>query len=378
MAEKPKINCSSNGLLDTLNAKKDALAAKVGEIQAAGAAALADIKAKADEMKDSLLAALPDPPEFPNFKKELAELQGKVGKELADAKAAFKERWGKAMPDVDIDGLMEKVAAVQSLVENFEENVIDLATGLAKKAADKFDFCKDVPNVDAPKVDEKGVVEQVKVKAEEPIVAKDIPVKVEPVVPTVVKKEVQKSSSPIVSVVEEKPTETRQAIVANYDTAQYEIRKMIEARKHKMSKMLGEVDIALSHTKPFKKMIKRKEKSGFETIIDYYNSGKAKKSEQKLIIEYYDHYNDYNILKSERNYIIRLNAFLTNVTEENWDDIKNIKAMGGKRFENRASTIYIRNQEFMLRSPQERVLKEYIDIITPHKEAILTRNAYNR
>ena len=61
------INCSSNALLDTLNAKKDALNAKVGEFQSLGAGAMADIKAKADEMKDSLLAAVPVPPIIPNF-----------------------------------------------------------------------------------------------------------------------------------------------------------------------------------------------------------------------------------------------------------------------------------------------------------------------
>ena len=73
------INCSSNALLDTLNAKKDALNAKVAELSSLGAAAMADLQAKADEMKDALLAAVPVPPAIPNFKKELEELRDKVG-----------------------------------------------------------------------------------------------------------------------------------------------------------------------------------------------------------------------------------------------------------------------------------------------------------
>jgi len=98
------INCSSNALLDTLNAKKEALNAKVAELQSLGAAAMADLQAKADEMKDALLSMMPEIPVIPNFKKELEELKGKVGAELAEAKAAFKERWGDALPDVDVNG----------------------------------------------------------------------------------------------------------------------------------------------------------------------------------------------------------------------------------------------------------------------------------
>ena len=72
------INCSSNALLDTLNAKKEALNAKVAELSSLGAGAMADLQAKADEMKDALLAAVPEPPVLPNFKKELEALGGAV------------------------------------------------------------------------------------------------------------------------------------------------------------------------------------------------------------------------------------------------------------------------------------------------------------
>ena len=88
------INCSNNSALEALNEKKAALAGKVSELKSAGAAAMGDLQAKAGEMKDALLASLPEVPKIPNFKAELAELQGKVGKELSDAKAAFNARWG--------------------------------------------------------------------------------------------------------------------------------------------------------------------------------------------------------------------------------------------------------------------------------------------
>ena len=194
------INCSSNALLDTLNAKKDALNAKVAELSALGAKAMEDIANAADEMKDALLAAVPVPPVIPNFKKELEELRDKVGEELAEAKAAFKERWGDALPDVDIDGLMEKVTAARDAIGDIASDVEDAVgeiagaagdalSGLAGAVAEPFDFCKDVPNIEAPEVSPEGKVEKVKVKAPEPTVAADIPKKVEVVEPTVIEKE---------------------------------------------------------------------------------------------------------------------------------------------------------------------------------------------
>lgn len=197
------INCSSNALLDTLNAKKDALNAKVAELSSLGASAMADLQAKADEMKDALLAAVPVPPAIPNFKKELEELRDKVGEDLAKAKAAFKERWGDALPDVDIDGLMENVSAMGSAIGDIASGVSEIAgaagdalSGLAGAVAEPFDFCKDVPNIEAPEVSPEGKVEKVKVKAPEPTVAADIPKKVEVVEPTVIEKEKEPSVSP--------------------------------------------------------------------------------------------------------------------------------------------------------------------------------------
>lgn len=190
------INCSSNALLDTLNAKKEALNAKVAELSSLGAQAMGDIAEKADEMKAALLAAVPEAPVIPNFKKELEELRDKVGEDLARAKAAFKERWGDALPDVDIDGMMENVSAMGSALGDLAGGVEDALSGVA----DAFDFCKDVPNIDAPKVSADGKVEKVVDKGAEPTTPAEGPKKIEEVVPTVIEKEKEPSVSPKVEV----------------------------------------------------------------------------------------------------------------------------------------------------------------------------------
>ena len=274
------INCSSNALLDTLNAKKDLLNSKVAELQSAGAAAMEDLKAKADAMKDSLLAAIPVPPAIPNFKKELDALKDKVGAELAEAKAAFKERWGDALPDIDIDGLMDKVSAAKSLIDNFDENLNDLATGLAGKVADKFDFCKDVPNIEAPKVSADGKVEVVKVKAEEPIVAADIPKKVEVVVPTVVEKEKAPSVSPKID------TNLRDLQIAKAEMG-FEIDDFLSPyRKRKQAASYEKYK--LTSDKNWEKINNVIQKEGYN-LKEYYNYEMGKPAQLELVRQWFVH-----------------------------------------------------------------------------------------
>lgn len=289
------INCSSNTLLDTLNAKKDALNAKVEELQSLGAAAMADLKAKADEMKDSLLAAVPVPPAIPNFKKELEELKGKVGKELAEAKAAFKERWGDALPNIDIDGLMDKVSAAKDLVDNFEEDLNDFVSGVASNietaASDQFDFCKDVPNIEAPKVSAEGKVEQVKVKAEEPTVAADIPKKVEIVEPTVVEKEKAPSVSPKVDDTAEKLKQAKDEMnraLNDYRTTYTKLMKeaTLEALKYKLAGSKEDISITID-SRRVNTIVGRAETNAVVagiTLIEYYNSGKPIKKIARAFI----------------------------------------------------------------------------------------------
>lgn len=289
------INCSSNALLDTLNAKKDALNAKVGELQSLGAGAMADLKAKADEMKDSLLAAVPVPPIIPNFKKELEELKGKVGKELAEAKAAFKERWGDALPDIDIDGLMDKVSAAKSLVDNFEEDLNDFVSGVASNietaASDQFDFCKDVPNIEAPKVSAEGKVEQVKVKAEEPTVATDIPKKVEIVEPTVVEKEKAPSVNLKVDDTAEKLKQAKDEMnraLNNYRATYTKLMReaSTEALKYKLAGA-PEDELITINSQRVNSIVGRAETKAAVaeiTLIEYYNSGKPRKKIARAFI----------------------------------------------------------------------------------------------
>ena len=269
------INCSSNSKLDALNAKKAELNAKVAELQSAGASAMADVKAKADSMKAALLAAVPEPPVLPNFKKELEALKGKTGAALIKAKADFKARWGGALPDVDIDGLMDKVTAAASLVTG-------AAANLAGAAASKFDFCKDVPNIDAPKVSATGVVEVVKVKAAEPTVAADIPKKVAEVVPTVIEKENEVSSSGLI--------EKSYSELLN-DLAPYrkEIDKQIEPFLPAIKKF-SKNEKKMSRNKKYQKLIKKKAKSGLKTS-EYYNTV-ASSAEKKLIEEKWQYWNE--------------------------------------------------------------------------------------
>jgi len=246
------INCSSNSLLDSLNAKKDLLNSKVASLQSAGAAAMGDLAAKAASMKDALLASIPEIPEIPNFKKELAELAGKVGAELAEAKAAFKERWGDALTDIGIDGLMNRIGS--------------------------FDLCKDVPNIDAPVVSPEGKVEVVKVKAEEPIVAAAVPKKVEVVVPTVVEKEKAVSVKPTVTVSRDELADAKDAMRREIDgfLSEFRTNKTAAARLSARNR---------AATNSWNRIIKNKDKDGL-TLMDYYNSGQGKKVDRILVKKY--------------------------------------------------------------------------------------------
>jgi hypothetical protein len=289
------INCSSNALLDTLNAKKDLLNSKVAELQSAGAAAMGDLANKAKDVKDSLLAAVPVPPAIPNFKKELDALKGKVGKELADAKAAFKERWGDALPDIDIDGM---IANVTSLIPS-----------------PNFDFCKDVPNVEAPKISADGKVEAVKVKAEEPIVAADIPKKVEVVVPTVVEKEKAPSVSPKVVKSVDEIKEAKDLMYRELNEYRAPYRKQmtdstsvalrivmqgsgdaVSSSEADLTKSSGIVGRAASHA--FLEGI---------TLIEYYNSGKGKRIERALIKKYLIAKSEETKFKEYNSQLVRFN-----------------------------------------------------------------------
>ena len=280
------INCSSNAALDKLQASKDALNAQLDAAVAGGRAKLAAVKAAAEQLEADLLAAIPELPELPNFKKELEALKGKTGAALAKAKAAFKARWGDSLPDIDIDDLMNKVSGAISLVENFEENLEDLVTGAVGIAVDKatggFDFCKDVPNVEGTVDPATGNIATVKDKGAEPTPAQEPAKIVEPVVPTVAdaSKAPSKSGNTTRSYDEikesKKPYDDE---IAEWHTENNRIFKP-EFKKQK----------ELTSSRPFKKMMKKYNKAikrgEIKSGADYYNTI-ASESDKELLKKYF-------------------------------------------------------------------------------------------
>ena len=146
------IKCALNDKLEALQAQKDKLAAKLDSVAGAGASALADMKAEAEAMKDKLLDALPKPEVPPNFKQELSRLKELSGEALTNAKAAFKERWGDALPDVDIDemtagvsnplagvteGISNAVEGIQDAVGDIQEDITNRISGLTDSIKEK-------------------------------------------------------------------------------------------------------------------------------------------------------------------------------------------------------------------------------------------------
>lgn len=288
------INCSSNALLDTLNQKKDELNNKIAELQSLGAAAMADIQAKADAMKDALLAAVPVPPAIPNFKKELEELRNKVGKELAEAKAAFKERWGDALPDIDIDGLMNKVSALK-------------IPGIPND----FDFCKDVPNIDAPEVVD-GKVTKVIDKGPEPTTPAEVPVVVETVTPTIVAKEKEPSVSGLTTKSYSELLEAKQPYDDAIATLKNSYLPPVKEWADRVKK--------LKKTKMWKKLDERilRKKMRYAT---YYNS-EADDTEKKLIDDYYSGYGEATKASATRNRIDLVDAYYSILQfEDKWRDL---------------------------------------------------------
>lgn len=288
------INCSNNPKLEALNAKKKELADQAANLESQGAAAMADLTTKANAAKDSLLDMIPEIPAVPNFQAEIQALAGKVGQALIDAKAAFKKRWGDALPDVDIDDLMNKVsapvAAVGSVISGVVGAVGDVVSGVAGAVEDKFDLCKDVPNVDAPEVVD-GKVTKVKDKGPAPTTATEIPKVVEVVEPTVVEKEKQRS----VNAAHTKAVLDIRAEIDAFDaelkeTYQRYIDAILASNKllaeYEQDPLWGQIKQAQANR------IADFDKSYGSGIadIDYANSGAVEPDEYRFILKYYTEY----------------------------------------------------------------------------------------
>ena len=151
------INCSNNANLDQLQASKDALNAKMGDLAGGNindlSANLNNLKAAADKQQADLLKAIPKPPQQPNFKQQLDALKGKTGIDLEQAKQKLNSTWGKSLPNIDINDLANKVAKPPS--------------NLQLPTAGGFDFCKDVPNIEGTIDTATGEIASIKDKGPE-------------------------------------------------------------------------------------------------------------------------------------------------------------------------------------------------------------------
>lgn len=123
--------CATSKALDALAAKKkalsDAMAGSIESLKSSMGSALSGIG-------DALNAMKPESSSNFSLKEDLASLAGKVGGELALAKRALNERWGKMVDG--LEGLMDRVANPD------------------------FSICDEVPNIEA-KPNPDGTLEKV-------------------------------------------------------------------------------------------------------------------------------------------------------------------------------------------------------------------------
>ncbi len=310
-----KIPCASNPLLDELDAEKLALAALLVGVSAGGMGA---ITAQAGAMKAKLDAMIPSVPEVPNFKNELNGLKGKKGVALAVAVAAIQSKWGDALPDVDIAGLAGSIAggggiadlagaaglptdaaglasaaglgggaalavgAAVALAGGADVTDLASAAGLPTDAAGLagaagFDFCKDVPNIDATSI-VNGKISGVKDKGAAITTAVAIPEKVKNLVPTVVSNETLPSSGTSAMPRKEifsKFTEFKDNTLKPIEDAQK--KDKIEAAKS-ASKMRKSPEIKSAFNKASAESL---------DITTFFNSGNATASDKKAIEKYF-------------------------------------------------------------------------------------------
>ena len=116
------IDCSSNPLLEKLNAAEDALSGAVAGLANFGSAQLAVVEAQLEAFKTALTDAIPELPVLPNFQIELAKALIDFAKNGEAGIASFIDRWTDGVPD--IGGI------------------------IAKAAAGELDICKEAPNVE--------------------------------------------------------------------------------------------------------------------------------------------------------------------------------------------------------------------------------------
>lgn len=121
------LNCGSSPALDSITGKVDEIKAKLAE----GMSALGDLESKANEALGELQAALPEIPAIgPSLQGDVSALLAQMQTDAAAAIATFKEAWGEALSDGEIQGYIDTVTAAIS-------DPLSLAS---------FDPCEAIPN----------------------------------------------------------------------------------------------------------------------------------------------------------------------------------------------------------------------------------------
>ena len=121
------LNCGSSPALDSITGKVDEIKGKLAE----GMAALGDLESKANEALAELQAALPElPAAGPSLQADVGALIAQMQTDAGGAIAAFKEAWGEALGDGELQEYID-------LVTNAISDPLSLAS---------FDPCEAIPN----------------------------------------------------------------------------------------------------------------------------------------------------------------------------------------------------------------------------------------
>lgn len=120
------LNCGNNSALDSLTGKADEIKAKLAE----GMSALSDLESKAGEITSALNDFAASIPTVNSLQADLNTALTQATTDASAAFATFREKWGDAIPESEIQGYLDTISSIAS-------NPLSLAD---------FDPCKAFPN----------------------------------------------------------------------------------------------------------------------------------------------------------------------------------------------------------------------------------------
>ena len=121
------LTCGNNAALDSITSKIDEIKGKLAD----GMSALSDLESKANAALGELQAALPQIPSIgPSLQGDVSALIAQMQTDAGGAITAFKEQWGSALSDSELQGYIDQVTAAIS-------DPLSLAS---------FDPCDAIPN----------------------------------------------------------------------------------------------------------------------------------------------------------------------------------------------------------------------------------------